>query len=529
MDRYEVKHKIEKSFSRRSKSDFCEIVKSADYFDLADILWNYMEEADNGIISKRELEILREKIKELNNKSGQRVRVIKALENRRALVQLGPLREEVMVSPDIKMEQLKPGTEVLLIGNQEGRMIAAVREPVLYDGRLSKVQRIIDDKRVLIEDGSNELILNIADWIVCKEGDEIRYDLESKMVLEIISSKEQSAFSLSEIPSQTFNDVKGLEEEKQYIYEKLIFPIVYKDTFKKYGLKPIRAALLYGPAGCGKTMLAGSIFNEMLALRIKQVPDLKKHSDSVGFYVINGPSVLSKWAGNTENTIRKIFQQARETSIKSKFPSIIFWDEIDSIAGRRKDVATYTPEKTVVPTLLSEIQGLNNGQGEVVLICATNMPDLLDPALLRPGRLGDLILEIPKPTREAAHDILDSWLINCPKSLSRLVEQNLSEKLVAHVYDNAKPLAIAKTQGGKEMPIMRQELVSGALFAQIGEELIRKSCISEIEKMDILTVEQFIEMIDNIFLAQIGILDASVKSGFVLDTSDYVIDVSLNA
>lgn len=529
MDRYEIRREIERTFARRNKTEFYNLMKSSDSSAVGDILWNYMEEADDGIVSKRELEALREKIKELNNKSGQRVRCVKALPDRRAIVQLGPLKEEVMVSPDVKMEQLKPGTEVLVIGSQEGRLIAAIREPVLYDGRLSKVQRVIDTNRVVIEDGGHELILKLADWVTCKEGDEVRYDLESQMILEVISTKEKSAFNLSDIPVQTFDDVKGLDEEKKHLYEKLILPVVYKETFDKYNINSIRAALLYGPPGCGKTMLAGAIFNEMSALRAKQMPTLKEKSDISGFYVINGPSVLSKWAGNTESTIRKIFQQAREKSAKCGFPSIIFWDEIDSIAGRRKDMATYTPEKTVVPTLLSEIQGLNNGDGEVVLICATNMPNLLDPALLRPGRLGDLIIEIPRPISEGAHEILNKWINNSPDLLKEMANNGLVEKLVSHVYDNTEPLAIAKTKSGKKTEIMRQELVSGALFSQIGEELVRKSCIYEIDGMSAPTAEQFVEMIDQILLTQIGVLDAGVKSGFALDTSDYVIDVSLNA
>jgi len=529
MDRYDVRREIERTFARRNRPEFHKLMKSADSTAVGDVLWDYMEEADSGMVAKRELETLREKIKELNNKSGQRVRCVKALPNRRAIVQLGPLKEEVMVSPDVKMDQLKPGTEVLVIGSQEGRLVAAIREPVLYDGRLSKVQRVIDESRAVIEDGGHELILKLADWVKCKEGDEVRYDLESHMILEVISTREKSAFSLSDKPSQSFDDVKGLEEEKKYMYERIIYPSVHKETFQKYGLKPIRGALFHGPPGCGKTFIAGAIFNEMIKLKEKMGANLKEKTDYSGFFVINGPEVLSKWAGNTESAIRKIFEEAREAGKKSGFPSIIFWDEIESIAGRRKDTATYTPEKTVVPTLLAELQGLERDQ-DVILVAATNRPDLVDPALLRPGRLGDAILEIPRPEREAAMEILKmEFGRQIPDSLANLVEQGLPEKLVAHVYDNTQPLAYAKTKSGKKTAIMRQELVSGALFSQIGEELVRKSCIADIDKTEAPTSDQFIEMIDQILLTQIGVLDAGVKSGFTLDTSDYVIDVSLNA
>jgi proteasome-associated ATPase len=529
MDRYEVRKKIAKAFARRSKADFYKLIQMADSSSVGDVLWEYMEETDDGSVAKRELEVLREKIKELGNKSGQRVRCIKALDDRRALIQLGPLKEEVMVSPEVDMRQLTPGAEVLVVGSQEGRLIAAVREPAIYDGRLTKVQRIIDEGRIVIESGGHELILKLADWVTCKEGDEIRYDLESQMVLEVISSREKSAYTLSDKPTQTFEHVKGLEEEKKYMYERIIYPSIHKDTFQKYGLKSIRGALFHGPPGCGKTFIAGAIFNEMIKLKENEGATLKEKTDYSGFFVINGPEVLSKWAGNTESAIRKIFEEAREAGKTTGFPSIIFWDEIESIAGRRKDTATYTPEKTVVPTLLAELQGLEQDQ-DIILIGATNRPDLVDPALLRPGRLGDAILEIPRPEKEAAMDILKmEFGRQIPDSLAELINQGLPERLAAHVYDNTEPLAYARTKSGKQTPIMRQELVSGALFSQIGEELVRNTCIADIDQEVAPTVEQSIEMVDHMLLTQIGVLDAGVKSGFTLDISDYVIDVSVNA
>lgn len=531
MDRYALRRDVERAFSIGNKADLYKNIKSEDIHAVIDILWEYMNEADDGIVARRELQELQEKIKALNNKSGQRVRCLQVLKDRRALVQLGPLKEEVMISPTVDISKLKLGTEVLVIGGPEGRLIAAVRDPSIYDGRLSKIQRIIDNQRVVIDDNGNQIILKVADWVRCKDGDEIRYDLESQMVLEVISSKENSAYILSNMPSETFDDVKGLDEEKKYLYERVIYPAVYREKFEKYGIKPIRGAILHGPPGCGKTFIAGAVFNEMIKIKQKQCATLKEKTDYGGFFVINGPEVLNKWAGNTESTIRKIFEDAREAAKMSGFPSIIFWDEIESITGKRKDTATYTPEKTVVPTLLAELQGVER-DNDVILIGATNRPDLIDPALMRPGRLGDAIIEIPRPDKDAARQILTAKFTKkqIPKTLEELVQQGLVEKLVEHVYDNTDALASAKTQSGNVVQFMRQQMTNGALFANIGDELIRKSCILEINNDEQpVTIENTKQMIDNILLMQLGILDAGAKSGFEFNVSDYIIDVSLNA
>jgi SpoVK/Ycf46/Vps4 family AAA+-type ATPase len=421
------------------------------------------------------------------------------------------------------MSNLKRGTEVLIIGCNEGRVIAGVREPSFSEGRLSKIQRVLDDGRVLIEDGGHGLILSMAEGLgEFKSGDEIRYDLDSLMVLEVISSENSSVFALSDKPDFTFDDIKGLDEEKKFLRERIVYPAVYKEKFKKYGLKAIRGALLHGPPGNGKTMLAGAIFNE--------IATLKKTNDFSGFFLINGPEVLNKWAGNTEEAIRNIFEQARLANKKSGIPSVICWDEIESITGKRKDSSTYTPEKTVVPTLLAQMQGVING-GDVILIGLTNRPDLIDPALMRPGRMGDAILEIPRPDNEAGAAILDKVFQReeLPAGLKCIIDQGLRNKLIEHTYDNENPLAFAKLQSGETSPLMRQEMVNGALFAQIGEELVLKACMAEIYGSDPPTIPEAIEMLDNILLNQLGVLDAGAKNGFTFNTSDYVIDVSLNS
>jgi len=536
MDRYEIRREVQRAFSKDNKDHLYKTLRTEDTATLVDILWEYMEEADGAYIAKRELaekqnelEDLLKKIKALNDKSGQRTRCLEVLPDRRALIQLGPLKEEVMISPSVNVNQLKPGTEVLVIGGNEGRLIAAVRKSSLHEGRITKVHAVLDDERVIIEDGGHEFILRLAEGVTCNKGDKIRYDLDAQMILEVLENAEFSTFSLSEIPEATFDDVKGLEAEKEFLKERIIYPVIYREKFNKYGIKPIRAALFHGPSGCGKTFFAGAIFNEMLRLK-KEGPNTQNANDYKGFFVINGPEVLSKWAGTTEETIRKIFEEARKAAAESKCPSLIFWDEIESITRKRTDSATYTPEKTVVPTLLSEIQGLESTHN-VILIGATNRPDLIDPALMRPGRLGDAIIEIPRPDRQAGKDILEKSLIRdeVPQALKVLLGEGLIEQLVTHTYDNENPLAFAKLQDGSSKPLMRQEMVNGALFTQLGEEIVRKACMADIKNGESPKVSELLKMSDNILLSQIGILDAGVKNGFTLDISNYVMEVSLNA
>lgn len=519
MDSFKAKRLAEEMYEKGDESLFKLHFGDKEHDLILDLLWDFIAESQS---SYEELKELRKRITALKNKSGQRVRCLEVLPDRRALVKLGPIPEELLVSPDINMDDMHPGCEVLVIGSQEGRVVAEVRSPSLTEGRFCKVSRVLDEKRVILEDSGSQLIARLAKGIVCKEGDEVRYESDSLVVLEVISAAEKSTFSLNEKPKTTFDDIKGLEEEKKYLREKIVYPAVYKDKFKKYGLKEIRGALFHGPPGCGKTMLAGAIFNEMAQIKNTETYD--------GFFIINGPEVLSKWAGNTEEALRKIFQEAREAAKRTGIPSVIFWDEIESITGKRKDTATYTPEKTVVPTLLAELQGVEN-EGSFILIGATNRPDLIDPALMRPGRLGDAILEIPRPDRVGAQEILQSAFERgdeVPQGLKILLNTNLVERLVAHIYDNEKPLAFANLQSGGKVELMRQEMVNGALFAQIGDELIRKTCMSEIYSTDPPSMSEVIEMLDNILLNQLGVLDAGVKNGFTFNTSDVVIDVSLN-
>jgi len=896
-------------------------------------LWSYIEKTERELeIAEGELRALREKIKALADRTGFRGIFLEFVGPRRALVAIGPLKEEVLITPNVEESRLKKGCEVLITLDDNGKMLSEDRGRSAYGGRVGKIHMVLDSERVLIEEAGHIAMFILAEGVECQTGDEVRYDPISQVVFEVIGEKRESAFALAEQPKTTFDDVKGLCEEKEFLKEKIIYPIIYSDKFEKYGIKPARGILFHGPPGCGKAqpldslvltpngyvkmgdILPGSFVstpdgnsakvletfpqgeieiykvnfsdgtsaecceNHLWKIRNKYDIAMKRHGRVVklkdimykvklpsgrrkysipmtkpvkfvrhsvpldpyllgcllgdgsfsskkvgfttmdreiidtltpiirrlgckftrhdrynydiveilkqsgpvgravesitdsgevitydcissavaagfskhgiyktcsgrqhthggrrwrflqklaaahhpiknalhqlclfgtrssekfvphvykinsrqirlsllrglmdtdgcvdkkgmtvffsstsyqlimdvkflveslggkakvgrprkskyrkntgevvetgnvshnlfismppdinpflvsrkrlrvcpktkypptryieeicyvgkkkaqcilidhpdhlyitndfivthntylgeavfnesmkirggktagkGFFLVNGPEILSKWAGNTELAIREVFEAARREANTSGFPSVIFWDEVDSVAGRRKDVDTFTPEKTVVPTLLSEIHGINN-TNNVIFIGATNMPNLIDPALMRPGRLGDAIIEIPRPESNAAMDILDKEFNreSLPAALTALLKEGLTQRIVDHCYANTKPLAYASRKSGAKQPLMRQELVSGALFAQIGEDLVRRACMAEIDESRPPTIEDAIDMVDNILLTQIGVLDAGVKSGFTIDTSDYVVDVSLD-
>lgn len=505
MDRYEIRSAINNAFEKSNKRSFLDVLEKEDMDFCADAIMDYVRHAS---ACEDELEKLRLMIKELGiNKSGLRTHCIRLLSKNKALVQIGPLKEEVVISPSVNIKLLKPGVEVFVVGSAEGRLITGIRKSKLTNGRLGKIHKVLGD-RVVIDDAGNELIMQLCHDLICKEGDKVRYDPESGIVMEVIDS-ETSSYMVTDIPKITFDDVKGLEKEKEFLKERIIYPCIYKEKFQKYGLKPIRAAILHGAPGCGKTFISKALFNEMSKCNGK------------GFFLINGPQLLSKWAGETEAAIRNVFDQAKKIAKETGLPSLIFWDEIESITRKRTDSASYSPEKTVVPTILAELQGLDSDH-DIILIAATNRPELIDPALMRPGRLGDAIIEIPRPTKGAAIEILKSFL------KEHLLSNEIDE-LASYIYDNEKPIAKTKLEDGTINIIMRKDYVSGALFAQIGEEILRKLCLAEINEKQKPEIGDFVQHIENILLSQVGILDSGIKNSFEFSTQNHITEITLDS
>jgi len=244
-------------------------------------------------------------------------------------------------------------------------------------------------------------------------GGDIEISPEILNKLEVTKSDFDSAFlevepsamreALVEVPTVKWTDIGGLKEVKQRLQEAVEWPLKYPDVFKKINVQGPKGILLFGPPGCGKTLLAKAVATESEA----------------NFITVRGPELISKWVGESEKGIRKIFSKARQVA-----PSIIFFDEIDSIAPRRGQESGVKVTERMVNQLLTEMDGVESLE-RVIVIAATNRPDILDEALLRPGRF-DVIVEIPLPDKESRRDILNIHMKGMPLKdvkVDELVEQ----------------------------------------------------------------------------------------------------------
>lgn len=400
----------------------------------------------------------------------------------RVVTNVGGMKEDMGVGPLIKRSDVVVGAEAVIVNVNGTKSTIAVKEPTAFDGSICKVTKIIDDRRLLASrfNGGEEMpgvLRNGLSMANVKIGCSVRIDLTSRIVYEVFEVKpDTSRFNLSGNANNTFDNVGGLFEAKKELHKKLIVPLKNPSIFANYGIKPIRGILLYGPPGCGKTLVAGAIFNELNNSLVGKVPaDKMDELKNSHFFFVSGPEVLSKWVGEGEETIRNIFRAAKEASLDG-YPSVIFWDEIDSVARTRQETHAYATEKTIVPTLLSELNGLNTN-GNVVLIAATNRPDLLDPALLRAGRLGDLKLEIRRPNREETIDIVKKYL------RAEYRTQNCSyDECVAAIVDTFfedRVLGRIKLSDQSEYIITPSDFVSGAALNKIIQDALMDTALKE--------------------------------------------------
>lgn len=400
----------------------------------------------------------------------------------RVVTTMGNLKEDMAISPQLKRGDVTIGSEAVVVSVNGTKTTIGVREPTPFDGSICKVTKIVDHRRILASrfNGGEEMPgilkagLNITD---VKVGAAVRIDLASRVVYEVFEAKpDTTRFNLADNAANTFENVGGLFEAKKELHKKLIIPLKNPEIFSRYGIKPIRGILLYGPPGCGKTLVAGAIFNELNNSLMGKLPlDKLEKLKETHFFFVSGPEVLSKWVGEGEETIRNIFHAAKEASLDG-YPSIIFWDEIDSVARTRQETHAYAIEKTIVPTLLSELNGLNIN-GNVVLIAATNRPDLLDPALLRAGRLGDLKLEIKRPNKDETIDIINKYLKKEYKTqdcshdecVGAIVDTFFAERVLGRILLSDK----------SEYIITPADFVSGSSLNKIIQDALMETALRE--------------------------------------------------
>ena len=313
----------------------------------------------------------------------------------------------VTVHPEIDLESLERGAEVVL---NESFNVVKVRTPEVI-GEVVHLKEVLEDgvRAVVTGRGDDERVCELADSIrgtLLRSGDLLRMDPKSNLLLERLSQPEVEHLLLEEVPDISYADIGGLDSQIEQIADAVELPFLYGELFAEHQLPAPKGILLYGPPGCGKTLIAKAVANSLA----KKVSSANGGEKAKSYFInIKGPELLNKYVGETERQIRLVFQRAREKS-EEGWPVIVFFDEMDSMFRTRGTGISSDMESTIVPQLLAEIDGVE-GLRNVIVIGATNREDLIDPAILRPGRL-DVKIRIERPDESAARQIFTRYLTN---------------------------------------------------------------------------------------------------------------------
>ncbi|MET8423268.1 proteasome ATPase [Nocardia sp. NPDC004860] len=359
--------------------------------------------------------------------------------------------------------------------------IGTLRE-VLDDGRRALVVGHADEERVVWLSGPLTALVDVDDLEdpdrpirKLRPGDSLLVDTKAGFAFERIPKAEVEDLVLEEVPDVGYEDIGGLSRQIEQIRDAVELPFLHKDLFREYALRPPKGVLLYGPPGCGKTLIAKAVANS-LAKKIAEARGEDAKEAKSFFLNIKGPELLNKFVGETERHIRIIFQRAREKASEGT-PVIVFFDEMDSIFRTRGSGVSSDVETTVVPQLLSEIDGVE-GLENVIVIGASNREDMIDPAILRPGRL-DVKIKIERPDAEAAQDIFSKYLTETlPLHSEDLQEfdgdrgkcvQATIERVVDRMYAESEDnrfLEVTYANGDKEV-LYFKDFNSGAMIQNI--------------------------------------------------------------
>lgn len=316
----------------------------------------------------------------------------------------GGRKLRVNVSPTVDLDDLRKGQEVML--NEALNVVAAMEFEQV--GEVVMLKEILaDGERVLvIANADEERVVRLADPLreqTLRAGDSLLLDARSGYVYERVPKSEVEELVLEEVPDIDYENIGGLKGQIDQIRDAVELPYLHPDLFKEHELKPPKGVLLYGPPGCGKTLIAKAVANSLA----KKVAAKTGQEGKSYFLNIKGPELLNKYVGETERHIRLVFQRAREKASMGT-PVIVFFDEMDSLFRTRGSGVSSDVENTIVPQLLSEIDGVE-GLENVIVIGASNREDMIDPAILRPGRL-DVKIKIERPDAESARDIFSKYL-----------------------------------------------------------------------------------------------------------------------
>ncbi|NUR70247.1 MAG: proteasome ATPase [Hamadaea sp.] len=400
----------------------------------------------------------------------------------------GGRKLRVAVSPSLDVSALQRGQEVLL--NDALNIVDALGFE--RSGEVVMLKELLEggDRALVISHADEERIVFLAEGLIdspLRAGDSLMIEPRSAYAYERIPKSEVEELVLEEVPDVDYTDIGGLSNQIEQIRDAVELPFLHAELFREHHLRPPKGVLLYGPPGCGKTMIAKAVANSLA----KKIAEKRGQERQTSFFLnIKGPELLNKYVGETERHIRLIFQRAREKASEGT-PVIVFFDEMDSVFRTRGSGVSSDVENTIVPQLLSEIDGVE-GLENVIVIGASNREDMIDPAILRPGRL-DVKIKIERPDAEAARDIFTKYIVEgLPLHPDDLAEHGGSAEACVHAMISAvvlrmyseteenRFLEVTYANGDKEV-LYFKDFNSGAMIQNIvdrGKKMAIKEFLS---------------------------------------------------
>ena len=423
--------------------------------------------------AKEKLQILKEKVDQLSAPPNNYGVFLASNEDGTVDIDISGRKWRVNLDPALREKELAVGQEVIV---NSGMNVVDIKTAEKHGDVVKIKERIADERAIVSLRTDEERVVRIAESLkpeTLKTGDNVLLNHTTSMLMEKLPKREVEDLLLEEVPNIGYTDVGGLDTQIEAIRDAIELPYLYPNEYKEFNLSPPKGVLLYGPPGCGKTLIARAVASS-IAERIRK----ETGRDEVRGYFINikGPELLNKYVGETERKIREVFQKARDKS-KEGFPVIIFFDEMDSLFRSRGMGISSDMESTLVPQFLSEIDGVENLR-DVIVIGASNRQDLLDPAVLRPGRL-DVKIKIDRPSLKGAKDIFGIYLTpELPFSEEAFQEFHGDTAAIAkHFIDKAAEEMYATTDEnrfievtyarGERETLFFKDFVSGAMIENI--------------------------------------------------------------
>jgi proteasome-associated ATPase len=395
------------------------------------------------------------------------------------------------VDPRVASDDLKIGTQILV------NEAYAVIRTLGYDrnGPILRLTEAMADGRLRFEQemGRQSLILRRSSDLIgmeLKAGDELRIDPTHRIALEKLADRKATKHVLDETPKVTWEQIGGQSEAIAAIRKAIEYPLLHASTFQQFKFSQPKGFLLYGPPGCGKTLIGQAAAASLSKLVSEYGPERGQRDDGRppitggAFLHVKGPEILNMWLGESERMVRDLFAQAKARRQDGALP-FIFIDEAESILGTRRAMRSFNISNTLVPMFCSEMDGIESLR-DVVIILASNRPDLIDPAVLRPGRI-DRKIKVARPNREASTEILKVYLSDdVPLDPAARAEHggepskamaSLAQEVIERIFrktDENRLLSI-RLRSGQQKVLYRGDLVSGAILASIVQRAKEKA------------------------------------------------------